>query len=144
MTDKNRQFYIIFCYFTHLKAQKIKILKNDETIILRMCTKNHNHMMCGSWDTEWDRQILFVILGHFLSFEPLMIPKIKTFPEISLYTCTPYMAIIWCAAPEILSLKDRSFCHFGLSFYPLWTQKIKILKKLKKHLEILSFYKSVP
>ena len=44
------------------------------------------------------------------------------------------MAIIWCTVPEILSLKDRSFCHFGLflSFYPLWTQKIKILKKIKK------------
>ena len=26
-----------------------------------MCTKNDNHMMYGSWDTEWDRQ-------NFLSF----------------------------------------------------------------------------
>ena len=23
-----------------------------------MCTKNHNHMLYGSWDTEWDRQNL--------------------------------------------------------------------------------------
>ena len=30
-----------------------------------------------------------------------------------------------------------------LPFYPLWTQKIKTLKKWKHHLEILSFYTSV-
>ena len=34
--------------------------------ILHMCTKNHNHMMYGSWDTEWDRQIFC----HFRSFLP--------------------------------------------------------------------------
>ena len=27
-----------------------------DIIILDKCTKNHNHMMYGSWDTEWDRQ----------------------------------------------------------------------------------------
>ena len=32
-----------------------------DNIILHMCTKNHNHMMYSSWDTEWDRQ-------NFLSF----------------------------------------------------------------------------
>ena len=63
-----------------------------DIIILHMCTKNHNHMMYGSWDMECDRQ-------NFLS--------------------------LWTA-----------FC----SFNPLGTQKIKILKKWKKHLTILSFY----
>ena len=41
-----------------------------------------------------------------------------------------------------------NFCHSGPSFFallpPLRTQKIKILKKLKKHMKILSFYKFVP
>ena len=37
---------------------------------------------------------------------------------------------------------DRIFCHFGC-FCPLTTYKIKILKKWKKHLEILSFYTGV-
>ena len=56
---------------------------------------------------------------------------------------------------EIWSATDRIFWHFGLFFffgildcfllfYPLTTQKIKILKKLKKRLGILSFYTCVP
>ena len=32
-----------------------------------MFTKNHNHMMYGSWDTEWDRQ-------NFLSFWAIFCP----------------------------------------------------------------------
>ena len=43
--------------------------------------------------------------------------------------------------------RDRQFFvildHF-LNFYPPWTQKIKIFKKWKKHLKILSFYKYAP
>ena len=62
-------------------------------IILDMCTKNHNHMMYGSWDTEWDRH-------NFL----------------------PFWAI---------------FCPFTL---PLMILEIKILKKWKKCLEILTIY----
>ena len=47
-------------------------------IILHICIKNHNHTMFGSWDTEWDRQKNFLILGHFLPFYlPLIIPNIK-------------------------------------------------------------------
>ena len=51
-----------------------------------------------------------------------------------------------CMFPEIWSGTDRiylfstSFCCFTL----LATQKIKILKKLKKHLEISSFYTKFP
>ena len=42
------------------------------------------------------------------------------------------MTIIWCTVPEIWSVTDRIF-YFGpfLHFYPLTTQKIKILKKWK-------------
>ena len=62
----NRQkflsFWAIFCLIT----QKIKILKkwkkkSGDMIFVHMCTKNDNHMMYGSWDTEHDRQ-------NFLSF----------------------------------------------------------------------------
>ena len=41
-----------------------------DIIILHMCIKNHNHMMYGSWDTEWGTKF-FVILAHFLPFQPL-------------------------------------------------------------------------
>ena len=39
---------------------------------------------------------------------------------------------------------NRIFHHFGPSFAPLTTPKIKISKKKKKYLEISSFYTSVP
>ena len=47
-----------FCCFIPLKTKKIEILKKwkkiTRDIILHVCTKNHNHMMYDSWDTEWD------------------------------------------------------------------------------------------
>ena len=45
--------------------------------------------------------------------------------------------------PEIGSATD-SFSAFFCTFTPLTTQKTKIFKKWKKHLEILLFYTSVP
>ena len=44
------------------------------------------------------------------------------------------MAITWCFTPEIWSLIDKIFCHFGPFFAltPLATPKINILKKWKK------------
>ena len=60
-----------FLPFTPLKTPKIKILKNKkfagDIIILHMYTKNHNHMMYGSWDMQWDRQ-------NFLSFSAIFCP----------------------------------------------------------------------
>ena len=52
--------------------------------------------------------------------------------------------IIWCMVPQIPSKTD-SFLSFWVIFalYPLKTQKIKILKKFKKLLEILSSYTCV-
>ena len=38
-------------------------------IILHKCTKNHNHMMYSSWDTDWDKTF-FAILDNFLPFYP--------------------------------------------------------------------------
>ena len=58
------------------------------------------------------------------------------------------MTAIWCMVPQIWSATDRIFCYFGplLPFYPHPQQpkKWKILKKWKKHLEILSLYTCVP
>ena len=67
----------------HLKAPKIKMLKMKkfagDIIILYICTKNHNHMMYSSWDTDWDTKC-FVILGHFLPFyTPSLTPLINPF-----------------------------------------------------------------
>ena len=72
-----------------IKPQKSKFWKMKkfpgDIIILHMCNKNHNHMIYGSWDMEWDRQNI-VFLGHFFGLPPsptptLMIPKIKILKE---------------------------------------------------------------
>ena len=70
-------------------------------------------MIYGSWDINCSREIFFVILGHFC-----------------------HMA------------SDRCNCYFSFwtffrPFTTLTAQKMKISKKLKKHLEISSFYTSV-
>ena len=38
-----------------------------DIIILHLCTKNLDYMICSSWDIEYDRLEL-VILGHDLLF----------------------------------------------------------------------------
>ena len=48
-----------------------------DIIILHMCNKNHNHMMYGSLDTEWDRQNFLSFWAIFCSFSPLTTWKIK-------------------------------------------------------------------
>ena len=54
--------------------EKIRKVSEDVSI-LHLCTKNHNHMIYASWDTECDRQF-FVILCHFLPFYPTIDPEI--------------------------------------------------------------------
>ena len=64
----------------------------------------------------------------------------------SLYTCAPKITItiIWSTVPEIQSETDKIFRHFGPFFVllplPLMILNIKLWKKWKKCLEILSFY----
>ena len=43
-----------------------------DIIILHMCTKNHNHMMYGSWDTEWDSEIDIIFCHSGLLFALLL------------------------------------------------------------------------
>ena len=55
-------FWAIFCPFTPLTAQKIKIFKIwkkknlGDIIILHMCTKNCDQMIYSSWDMVHDRR----------------------------------------------------------------------------------------
>ena len=46
---------------------------------------------------------------------------------LSFYTCVLQvlqMTIIWCMVPEIWSMTDRIFCHFGLFFFFLWAPSL--------------------
>ena len=60
---------------------------------------------------------------------------------------TSPLTMIWCIVPETWSATDIISCHFEPflhRFTPQITQKIKILKKWKKQMKILSFYRAVP
>ena len=60
----------LFCTVILLKTPNIKIAEMKKfpgDIILHMCTKNHHHMIYGSWDTEWDKQ-------NFLPFWAISCP----------------------------------------------------------------------
>ena len=93
-------------------------------ILLHLCTINEDHMMYGSWDVVAQHSEFFVILRHFLPFDPhLTTRKIKILKNenkrpviLSFHTCVPQITIIWCMVPEIWSAKDRIFSHFGLMF----------------------------
>ena len=61
-----------FTLLTPLKTLKSKVWKikkfAQDMIILHICTKTHNHMMYGSWDTKWDRQNFLSFWAIFCSF----------------------------------------------------------------------------
>ena len=98
------------------------------------------------------RAEFFVILDCFLPFYPPNNPKNQNFeklkknPEniIILQMCTIKDNQIMYGFWDIEHGRDFFVIldHF-LPIYPLKTWKIKVLKKWKKHLEILSFYTSL-
>ena len=90
-----------FFPFYPLKNPKNQNFENKkkiagDIIILHMFTKNHNYMMSGSWDTEWDKQDFLSFWAIFaLLLPPVTTRKIKIlkkwekFLEISFYTFAP-------------------------------------------------------
>ena len=120
--------------------------------IVHKCTINDNYMMYGSRDMKCDRQNFCHFGTFFALLPPLTTQKIKILKKwrkhmeiSSFYTSVPKIMIIYCS----LDMASNRFNYFSFwaIFYPftsLTAQKIKILKKWKKHLEISSFYTSVP
>ena len=162
MTDR------IFCYFGPFfvllpskEPKKSKFWKNvkkkkpGDIIILHKCVINDSHMMYGSWDMKHDGQNFFVILDHFLPCYFPNNPKSQNFEKpkkilgdiIILHKCTKNHDHMLYYSWDMM--RDRCNCYFSFwaifcPFTPLTAQKIKILKKWKKHLEISSFYICVP
>ena len=94
---------------------------------------------------------------HFGPFFALLLPpplttqiffeKIKKNVWRSFYTSVPKFMIIWYTVPEIWRVTDVIYIfHFGLflPFYPPNSSKNKIKNKMKKRLEVSSFYTRVP
>ena len=121
-------FWTIFCPFTLLTTQKIKVLKNWKKMprdtISHKCTINDNHMMYNTWDMKHNRQNFLSFWAIFSPFTPLKYQKIKILKkrkkqlEIpSFYTSEPKIMIICYTAPEIWCIMDVIvFFHFGLFF----------------------------
>ena len=120
-------------------------------------------MLYCSWNTVQDGCNYFSFWAIFCPFTPLTAWKItiyhkrKKHLEISsFYISAPKIIMICYTAPKIWCMTDVIIIfHFGLSFAllpappplprpPLTSQRIKILKKWKKHLEISSFCIRVP
>ena len=113
-----------------------------DIILLHMHTINEDHMIYYPWDIRWYKQSFFVILGHFLPFEPpnnlekQNFEKIKKKPGyiITLHLCTTNDIMIYaswdmeCNRLNVFFILD----HF-LPFYPPSNSKIEILKKWKKN-----------
>ena len=147
--QQTKCFAIFDCFLpfyppNNLKNQNFEKLKKQpgDIIISHMYPINDNHVIFGSWDMECDRQNLLSFWTVFCPFYPTNNAKNQNFEkmekglEILFYTCVPRMTIIWCIVPEISSVTNKIFCHFGhfFPFTPLTTWKIKILKKWKRHL----------
>ena len=108
-------------------------------------------MMYGFWDIRHDGQEFYVILGHFLPFDPPNTPKILNFLKMKKTRTYYHFKLVYHKWQPydvwLLRYGTRqnifSFWTIFCPFIPLTTQKIKILKRWKKCLEI-SFYTCVP
>ena len=95
-------FWFIFCPFTLLTDQKVKILRKWENARryhnFAVVFQNHYNLLHCSWDMVHDGCIFFT-LGHFLPFYPLTAQKIKIWKKwkkhiSSFYTSVPKIMII--------------------------------------------------
>ena len=127
-------------------------------IILHMCTINENHMMYGSWHMENNRQNFSHFRQFFAFLQPPPPPPPPNNPEnqnfekkkkkapgdiVILQRCTKNHDHIYIV-PEIWCMMDIIVLfHFGLIFCPFTpTNSLnnQNFNKMKKHLEISSFY----
>ena len=145
--------------------RKSKLWKNEQHtwryhFTMQMCTINNSHLMYGSWDMKSNRQNFLSFCSIFYPFNrpPPPSPRPNNLKNLNFEKLkkTPGDIIIlhvyhkW-QSNDVWFLRywgwQRFFCHFGPFFAllpPLTTQNIKILKKFKKYLGILSFYTCVP
>ena len=124
---------IMFCHFRplfallpHLWPQQLKFGKNVKNT-WKYYPFTHKHHKSRSYDiwllrSKAQKSKVFIIIGHFLPFDPRNNRKNQNFENIKkaleilpFYTCVP-QTTIWCMVPEISNSRDIIFCHFGLFF----------------------------
>ena len=135
----------MFYPFTSLKNPNIKILENEKIYwryhILHMCTNTPEDI------------IILQMWTFFALLPPWQSKKSKFWKNERNTKAYYHFTHVYHKWPS----HDVWFLRYGawrtqffviydhfLHFHPLTTQKIKILKKWKKHLKTLSFYTCVP
>ena len=137
----------------------MKTIAGDNNI-LHICTKNHNHMMYGSWEMERNRWNFF---SFSILFCPFTLPPSAPLPPqqtrkskvwehekktpgyiIILHTCTINDNHTWFLRYEARQTELFAILGHFLTFDPPNNPKTKNLKKTKKYLKISSFYTSAP
>ena len=139
-------FQVIFCSFAPLLTPKIKIWNNVKKhleilsfytrVSLIICTTLD--MMYSFWDMKFNRRNYFVILGHFLSFTPLTVQKLK----ISKLKKIPGDIIILHKCTK--NHDHPLYCSRDVARHKCNSLKNENFKAVKKSLEISSFYTMVP
>ena len=134
-------------FFSANSWLNLDLLFCEGIVILPMCTKNHNYIMYGSWDTEWDRQNFLSFWAIFPLSAPENLENLNFNIEINTWRYYNFTHLhhkwqwydVWFLRYEVQMTEFFVILDHFLPFYPLRTQKIKILKKFKKRLEILFF-----
>ena len=148
-------FWVIFCPLTFLTTWKIKILKKWKKKkclkILSFYTCIPQMMIIWLWFLRYgaEQKQFFVILDYLLPFTPLTTQKIKILKKwkkipidiIILHMCTINENHMMYVSRDMERDRHNLF-SFWIIFCP-FTQKIKILKKWKKCLEISLLHTSV-
>ena len=160
MECNGQNFFVVLGLFfallppKNLKNQNIEKMRKtpEDIIILHMCIINDNYDV-GFWNMERNRQNVlsfWTIFCTFTSDNPKNqnFEKMKKLPGdiILFHMCTINDNHMMYGSWDMEHDRQNflSFWTIFCPFTPLTTQKIKILKKWKKHLEISSFYTSVP
>ena len=133
VTDR---FFIIFSHFLHLPPPKfLKSEKNSWRYYLFL-HMYHKWRLYDVWFQKYKVQWTecFVILGHFSPFYPTTTHKIKIFKKsLEIFdACVTKIRIILCMVPNIWSVINRFFCHFGPLFAFLNSQQPR-KSKFRKH-----------
>ena len=136
----------------NFNIEKKKKKTPGDIIILPMLTMNDSQMMYGSWDMECNKQNFLSFRTAFYPFTPLTTWKIKILKKwkkipgdiIILHMCTINDHHMMYGSWNIETNRFFVILDQLFPFYPLTTQKIKILKKWKKLLEILALHTCVP
>ena len=89
-------------------------------------------MMYGYWDMESNGHNYLSFWTVFLHFYPIW--------RYYHFTHVYHKWHSWCMVPEIWSMTDRSFCHFGhfLPFYPPNNPKYQNFEKMKTSENVLN------